>query len=47
MLAGVVVERIERRCHSENSMVQSSHVSGYTVIYRKDDGTTGTLHTGQ
>ncbi|AAO28040.1 glycine zipper 2TM domain-containing protein [Xylella fastidiosa subsp. morus] len=43
-VGGRVVERIERRCHSENSMVQSSHVSGYTVIYRKDDGTTGTLH---
>ncbi|HHW4681011.1 MAG TPA: glycine zipper 2TM domain-containing protein [Xylella taiwanensis] len=42
-VGGRVVERTERRCHSENSMVQTSHVSGYSVTYRKDDGTTGTL----
>ncbi|HHW4679665.1 MAG TPA: glycine zipper 2TM domain-containing protein [Xylella sp.] len=42
-VGGRVVERTERRCHSEDSTVQSSHLSGYSVTYRKDDGTTGTL----
>jgi len=42
-VGGKVVTRTERQCHTENSVSESSKVTGYNVTYRNADGTTGTM----
>lgn len=42
-VGGQVVNRTERKCHTENATSESSHVVGYNVTYRNADGTTGTM----
>ncbi|CTP83592.1 hypothetical protein A6R71_01290 [Xanthomonas translucens pv. arrhenatheri] len=44
-VGGRVVDRTERKCHTENSTAESSRITGYTVTYRNDDGSTGTMRT--
>ena len=40
---GQVVTRTERQCHMEDTVSESSKVTGYNVTYRNADGTTGTM----
>lgn len=40
---GQVVTRTERQCRMEESVSESSKVTGYNVTYRNADGTTGTM----
>ena len=40
---GKVVQRTERQCHTEQVPSQSTRVTGYTVTYRKADGSTGSM----
>jgi len=42
-VGGKVVTRTERQCHTENTVSESSKVTGYNVTYRNADGTTGTM----
>ncbi len=42
-VGGRVVARTERQCHTENSVSESTRVTGYNVTYRNADGTTGTM----
>lgn len=42
-VGGKVVTRTEQQCHTENSVSESSKVTGYNVTYRNADGTTGTM----
>ena len=42
-VVGKVVTRTERQCHTENTVSESSKVTGYNVTYRNADGTTGTM----
>ena len=40
---GQVVTRTERQCRMEDTVSESSKVTGYNVTYRNADGTTGTM----
>ncbi|MDR2872372.1 MAG: glycine zipper 2TM domain-containing protein [Xanthomonadaceae bacterium] len=40
---GRIVTRTERQCRTENEVSESSHVTGYNVVYRNANGTTGTM----
>ena len=40
---GKVVTRTERQCHMEDTVSESSKVTGYNVTYRNADGSTGTM----
>ena len=40
---GQVVTRTERQCHMEDTVSESSKVTGYNVTYRNADGTTGSM----
>ena len=42
-VGGQVVTRTERQCHTENTVTESTKVSGYNVTYRNADGTTGSM----
>ena len=42
-VGGKVVTRTERQCHTEQTVSESSKVTGYNVTYRNADGTTGTM----
>ena len=42
-VGGRVVNRTERQCHTEQRTAESSRITGYTVTYRKPDGSTGTM----
>ncbi|MFT4249174.1 MAG: glycine zipper 2TM domain-containing protein [Pseudomonas sp.] len=42
-VGGRVVNRTERKCHTENASTESSRVVGYNVTYRNADGSTGTM----
>jgi len=42
-VGGRVVQRTERQCHTEQTVSESSRVTGYNVTYRKADGSTGSM----
>ncbi len=45
-VGGKVVNRTERQCHTVTDTSKSSHVVGYDVTYRNEDGSTGTMRLG-
>ena len=42
---GQVVTRTERQCHMEDTVSESSKVTGYNVTYRNPDGSTDSMRT--
>lgn len=43
-VGGRVVAKTVKRCHSEDVTSESTVTKGYTVNFRRDDGTTGSQH---